>query len=86
MLGAAALGGLGAVGVALGTPVLASDLVLHPPKLPWSHSGWITPLDMARLVCFIEMVSFIVDQQTELDFYSGSSLRQQPTGRHDVPL
>lgn len=49
LLGAAALGGLGAVGVALGTPVLASDLVLHPPKFPWSHHGWLTPLDMASV-------------------------------------
>jgi len=31
-------------------------------------------------------VCFFLDQHDELDFYSASSLKQQSTGRHAVPL
>ena len=31
-------------------------------------------------------VSFVLDQHTELDFYSASSPKQQSTGRHAAPL
>jgi hypothetical protein len=31
-------------------------------------------------------VRFVLDQHTELDFYSASSLKQQPAGRHVTPL
>jgi hypothetical protein len=29
-------------------------------------------------------VRFVLDQHTELDFYSASSLKQQSAGRHDL--
>lgn len=41
-------GGAGALVLALDRSVKASDLELHPPKLPWSHSGWFDSLDHAR--------------------------------------
>lgn len=47
MVGAATVGAVG-VGVALGTPVLAEGLELHPPKQPWSHNGMFSALDAAR--------------------------------------
>ena len=31
-------------------------------------------------------VSFVLDQHTDLDFYSASSLKQQSTERHVAPL
>jgi predicted alpha/beta hydrolase len=31
-------------------------------------------------------VCFVLDQHTELDFYSASSLKQQSAGRHVAPL
>jgi hypothetical protein len=31
-------------------------------------------------------VCFVLDQHTELDFYSASSLKQQSEGRHVAPL
>jgi predicted alpha/beta hydrolase len=31
-------------------------------------------------------VSFVLDQQAELDFYSASSLKQQSVDRHVAPL
>ena len=31
-------------------------------------------------------VRFVLDQHTELDFYSASSLKQQSAGRHVAPL
>ena len=31
-------------------------------------------------------VCFVLDQQTYLDFYSASSLKQQSEGRHVAPL
>ena len=31
-------------------------------------------------------VLFVLDQHTELDFYSASSLKQQSAGRHVTPL
>ncbi|CAH1778783.1 unnamed protein product [Owenia fusiformis] len=40
-IGALAAGGTG-MAIALNSTVTAGELVLHPPKLPWSHSG---PLD-----------------------------------------
>jgi hypothetical protein len=30
-------------------------------------------------------VCFVLDQRFELDFYSDSSLKQQPVGRHAAP-
>lgn len=41
-------GGAGALIMALDRSVRASDLELHPPKNPWSHSGWFKSLDHAR--------------------------------------
>ncbi|XP_017774958.1 PREDICTED: cytochrome c1, heme protein, mitochondrial [Nicrophorus vespilloides] len=38
-------GGAGALMFALDQSVKASDLELHPPKNPWSHSGLINSLD-----------------------------------------
>ena len=37
---------------------------------------------------FDEMIGFrfVLDQHTELDFYSASSLKQQPAGRYVAPL
>ena len=31
-------------------------------------------------------VLFVLDQHTELDFYSASSLKQQSAGRHVAPI
>jgi len=33
-----------------------------------------------------DKVRFVLDQQTELDFYGASSLKQQSAGRHVAPL
>jgi predicted alpha/beta hydrolase len=33
-----------------------------------------------------DAVCFVLDQHTELDFYSASSLKQQSEGRHAAPL
>lgn len=43
-VGAAAAGGVGFV-VALNSSVQAADLVLHPPKYPWSHQGYFKSYD-----------------------------------------
>lgn len=43
------IGGAGAA-VALHRAVYASDLVLHPPEMPWSHGPLLKTLDMARYV------------------------------------
>jgi hypothetical protein len=33
-----------------------------------------------------DVMCFVIDQHTELDFYSANSLKQPSTGRHVVPL
>ena len=33
-----------------------------------------------------DVVCFVLDQHTELDFYCASSLKQQSVGRHVAPL
>lgn len=50
MLGTIGLltGGGAALVFALDRSVKATDLELHPPKLPWSHNGLINSLDHAR--------------------------------------
>lgn len=56
MLGSAGLvtaGGLGLI-VALNQAVKATDLTLHPAKLPWSHKGMFSALDHARYVIFAQ--------------------------------
>jgi len=50
LLGSLAVGGGGAViASALAQPVFASDQVLHPPKMPWSHKGHFEALDHASI-------------------------------------
>lgn len=46
-LGMLAAGGAG-LAVALHSAVSASDLELHPPSYPWSHSGFLSSLDHTR--------------------------------------
>lgn len=41
-------GGTGALLFALDYSVKASELELHPPKNPWSHSGFFASLDHSR--------------------------------------
>lgn len=42
--------GTGAITVtALAQPTFAGDLVLHPPKFPWTHSGLLDSLDHASV-------------------------------------
>ncbi|XP_014664360.1 PREDICTED: cytochrome c1, heme protein, mitochondrial-like [Priapulus caudatus] len=41
-------GGLGLV-AALNHSVKATDLILHPAKLPWSHKGWFSSIDHASI-------------------------------------
>ena len=41
-------GGAGALMYALDISVKASDLVAHPPKMPWPHSGLFSSFDHAR--------------------------------------
>jgi hypothetical protein len=44
---------------------------------------------MARTINFQwddDEVRFVLDQHTELDFYSATSLKQQSVGRHVAPL
>ncbi|KAL1501329.1 hypothetical protein ABEB36_006671 [Hypothenemus hampei] len=42
-------GGAGVLIYALDKSVRASDLELHPPENPWSHSGWFKSLDHASI-------------------------------------
>lgn len=49
ILGSLAVGGGALMTTALATPVFASDLILHPPKLPWSHNGPLSSLDHASI-------------------------------------
>lgn len=42
-------GGAGALIIALDKSVRASELILHPPKNPWSHNGWFNGLDHASV-------------------------------------
>lgn len=44
-VGTAAAGGIGFL-VALNSSVQAADLVLHPPKYPWSHKGLFKSFDL----------------------------------------
>ncbi|KAK3749515.1 hypothetical protein RRG08_043421 [Elysia crispata] len=48
-LGSLAVGGGTVVAGALAQPTFASDLVLHPPKFPWSHNGPLQTLDHASI-------------------------------------
>lgn len=41
--------GAGALIIALDKSVRASELILHPPKNPWSHNGWFNGLDHASV-------------------------------------
>lgn len=41
-------GGAGALVYALERTVKASDLILHPPKNPWTHNGPFSAFDHAR--------------------------------------
>jgi len=49
ILGSLAVGGGALMTAALATPVFASDLILHPPKMPWSHNGPLSSLDHASI-------------------------------------
>jgi len=42
-------GGLAATAAALQYSVAASDMMLHPPHLPWEHNQWFTTLDAASV-------------------------------------
>ncbi|XP_046397274.1 cytochrome c1, heme protein, mitochondrial-like [Ischnura elegans] len=42
-------GGGAGLAIALDQSVKASDLELHPPKNPWSHTGWFASLDHASI-------------------------------------
>jgi len=45
ILGGLAVGGGTIVATAMAQPAFASDMVLHPPKMPWSHNGMFDSLD-----------------------------------------
>lgn len=49
ILGSLAVGGGTVMAAAMSTPVFASDLILHPPKMPWSHNGPLSSLDHASV-------------------------------------
>jgi len=49
ILGSLAVGGGTVMAAAMSTPVFASDLILHPPKMPWSHNGPLSSLDHASI-------------------------------------
>ncbi|XP_059153429.1 cytochrome c1, heme protein, mitochondrial-like [Physella acuta] len=49
ILGSIAAGGGVVIGTAMAQPTFASDLVLHPPKFPWSHNGLLQTLDHASV-------------------------------------
>jgi len=51
VVGTAGLVGAGAVATAgaLQYSVQASDLMLHPPAMPWEHNKWFTTLDAASV-------------------------------------
>merc|ERR1711860_110249 len=68
LLGAAAVGGLGAVGVALATPVSAMELTLHPPKFPWSHGGIFSALDMKSVRRGYEVYKQVCSACHSLDY------------------
>jgi len=42
-------GGAAATAAALQYSVSASDMMLHPPSLPWEHNQWLTTLDAASV-------------------------------------
>jgi predicted alpha/beta hydrolase len=42
--------------------------------------------EQVNFQCHDDEVCFALDQHVELDFYSASSLKQQPAGRHVAPL
>ena len=48
ILGGLAVGGGTIVATAMAQPAFASDMVLHPPKMPWSHNGMFDSLDHNR--------------------------------------
>ncbi|BFZ13096.1 hypothetical protein BsWGS_16135 [Bradybaena similaris] len=48
-LGTLALTGGAVVATALAQPTFAGDLVLHPPKYPWSHNGLLQTFDHASV-------------------------------------
>jgi len=48
LLGSSVAGATGLV-VALNQSVKAGDLVLHPPKYPWTHAGYMDSLDHASV-------------------------------------
>jgi len=48
LLGSSVAGATGLV-VALNQSVKAGELVLHPPKYPWSHAGYVDSLDHASV-------------------------------------
>jgi hypothetical protein len=39
-----------------------------------------------KTIKLVFVVHFVLDQHTELDFYSARSLKQQSAGRHVAPL
>lgn len=41
--------GAGAAAVATGSAVMASDLILNPPKYEWSHEGLLSAYDHASI-------------------------------------
>jgi ubiquinol-cytochrome c reductase cytochrome c1 subunit len=49
ILGSIALTGGAVVATAMAQPAFASDLVLHPPKYPWNHNGYLETFDHASI-------------------------------------
>ena len=58
-MGGLAAGGVG-LAVAFNQAVLAGELELHAPKLPWTHSGILSALDRHRYSVFIVVVIIIL--------------------------
>jgi len=48
-MGSLAVGGGTVIAAAMAGPVFASDMILHPPAMPWSHNGMFSTLDHASI-------------------------------------
>uniref|UniRef100_A0A2K6MT33 Cytochrome c1 n=1 Tax=Rhinopithecus bieti TaxID=61621 RepID=A0A2K6MT33_RHIBE len=66
-LGMLAAGGAG-LAVALHSAVSASDLELHPPSYPWSHSGFLSSLDHTSIRRGFQVYKQVCSSCHSMDF------------------